>query len=82
MELETQMSGHCLLSNNSSRIPKDRILTESDGPFIKAGKQSTTPYNVVLVNQYLAQRWDSSYDVVTSQLDRNFNSYTKASFAV
>lgn len=38
-----------------SKIPLERILTESDGPFIKINKEIIKPENVILVIDYLSK---------------------------
>jgi TatD DNase family protein len=59
------------------RIPGDRILTESDGPFVKADGESVTPLDIPQVVQYLADRWGGSYDEAIERLDINFVDYAK-----
>ena len=61
-----------------SRIPKERILTESDGPFIKIGSQPAMPHDVAMVSKYLAQCWNDSCDTVVNRLDANFDVYSKS----
>jgi TatD DNase family protein len=66
-------------SKNGQRIvkhiPQDKILTETDGPFVKTRGQPATPRDVALINQYIAQHWNIPQDVVINQLDRNFSKY-------
>lgn len=38
-------------------MPRDRVLTESDGPFVKLGPQPADPTSVPIVIQYLARTW-------------------------
>lgn len=40
-----------------SRIPRKRILTESDGPFIDMGKRPVEPRDVRLVEESLGKMW-------------------------
>lgn len=61
-----------------ARIPKERLLTESDGPFVKVNNHLIAPRNVMLVSEYLVDHWDSSCDIVIKQLDCNFNDYTNS----
>jgi TatD DNase family protein len=59
----------------AEHIPRDRMLTETDGPFVRAGGRSVLPRDAALVTRYLAQRWDMPRDVVANQLDGNFSRY-------
>jgi len=43
-------------------MPSDRVLTESDGPFVRMGAQSADPTSAPIVIQYLAQVWRRSED--------------------
>jgi len=43
-------------------MPSDRVLTESDGPFVRIGPQSADPNCAPIVIQYLAKAWRRSED--------------------
>jgi len=41
-------------------IPRDRILTETDGPFVTVGSRKAEPSDVAIVEQVLAEIWGVS----------------------
>jgi len=47
-----------------SRIPRDRVLTETDGPFVKVNGHSATPIDVLIVEKYLSNLWGISREAV------------------
>lgn len=53
-------------------IPPGRVLTESDGPFVKVGDRSALPSDVVLVEQYLADVWRTKALEVRTKIRENF----------
>jgi TatD DNase family protein len=65
-----------IISPNGRRIvsalPHDRILTETDGPFVKIRGRVAEPGDVVLVERGLSELWNSSEAEVRAQLDANF----------
>jgi TatD DNase family protein len=56
------------------RIPPDRALTESDGPFVKIGQRNAVPSDVALVEIALAKIWRtdqlSARRIVASNFER------------
>jgi len=54
-----------------SRIPKDRILTESDGPFAKLDGEVVMPWDAEKANGYLAKIWGCSLQDTQDQLKEN-----------
>ena len=46
-------------------VPRNRILLESDGPFVEVGRRDALPHDVSLVVSALADTW--SDDVATAQ---------------
>lgn len=56
------------------RIPKDRILTETDGPFLKVYGKPAKPQNVDLIYTYLANVWNQDLEEVIEQIKYNFAS--------
>jgi len=40
-----------------ARIPPDRLLTETDGPYVKIGRVPSKPWDAVLVENYLSRTW-------------------------
>ncbi|MGE0684834.1 MAG: TatD family hydrolase [Candidatus Binatia bacterium] len=53
-------------------IPPDRVLTESDGPFVKIGNRSALPADVALVEQHLAVIWRRNAWEVSAKIKENF----------
>lgn len=56
------------------RIPKNRILTETDGPFVKVNGKPAQPQNVELIHNYLANMWHQDLEEVSEQIRYNFES--------
>lgn len=54
------------------RIPIDRILTESDGPYVRNGKFSIRPWDVVDVEKYLSRIWEVNDEKSREQVWSNF----------
>lgn len=55
-----------------SRIPRNRILTETDGPFAKIKNQILMPWDSVLVAPQLARLWGAVVADVENILQENF----------
>jgi TatD DNase family protein len=45
-------------------MPRDRVLTESDGPFVKLGRQPAGPTSAPIVLNYFARTWQLHVDEV------------------
>lgn len=60
-----------------SQIPRDRILTETDGPFVMNGSKPLQPASVVPVINKLSDIWGEPQDVVTAQIFENLKSLLK-----
>lgn len=60
-----------------SLIPKHRVLTESDGPYVLIQNTPIKPKNVDLVLEYLSKLWKVSFDRVNEQIHNNFNDLLK-----
>lgn len=54
------------------KIPIDRTLTESDGPFIKYKGKPIKPSNMKVVEDYLAILHKSSYSDIVEIINQNF----------
>ncbi len=54
-------------------IPKEYILTESDGPYINLGSQLVKPKDVGLVINYLSKLFDIEYEIMENNIEQNFN---------
>ena len=55
-------------------IPQDRILTETDGPFVKLGKNPAKPWDTEEVINKLAVLWQLPTEAVLSMIFNNFKS--------
>lgn len=54
------------------RIPRERILTESDGPFVNMGNRKIEPSDVRAVEEALGAIWGMSAMAVRSAVQTNF----------
>lgn len=55
-----------------ARIPYDRLLTETDGPYVKIGRVPSQPWDVVLVENYLSKIWSVPPEEVRKRVWSNF----------
>lgn len=80
---EILLAGHYFSINTSmitskngieiiQQIPKERLLTETDGPFVKVGNSPAVPKNVKVIHEYLSQLWVLKQSDVVSVLEHNF----------
>jgi len=53
-------------------LPQDRILTETDGPFVKIGRRLAIPSDVSIVENYLARAWRMEQREVRLKIRTNF----------
>jgi TatD DNase family protein len=54
------------------RIPPDRILTETDGPYVKIRGRPAEPKDVKLILEYLKIIWSKSFEDVEKRVYMNF----------
>lgn len=54
-------------------IPKERVLTETDGPFAKYKRVPLNPWDVSLCNEPLSEIWGVSQEESQNQVQDNFN---------
>ncbi len=54
------------------RLPKERVLVETDGPYVKIGGRPATPKDIDLVYRYLSEHWGQSLSQVIEQVYSNF----------
>jgi TatD DNase family protein len=54
-------------------IPKHRVLTESDGPYVLIENCPIKPKNIILVQEYLSVLWRIPVEKVNEQIDDNFS---------
>ncbi|WP_420628641.1 Qat anti-phage system TatD family nuclease QatD [Candidatus Leptofilum sp.] len=62
-----------------NHIPKQLMLTETDGPFIKLSGNPVYPQHVQIIHDYVSQCWNKSVSEVTVQLSNNLESYLSKS---
>lgn len=60
-----------------ARLPRDRVLTETDGPFVQVKNQPAKPWDVVEVARALGTLWGLSDDDVRRQIHQNFGTALK-----
>lgn len=61
----------------SSRIPRDRILTETDGPFARVSGRNALPWDVEYVQLELAKIWGCTNTEVEDTLHENLQRLLK-----
>jgi len=54
------------------RIPRERLLTETDGPHVLVNETPAMPWDVGLVEEFVAQEWECSQADVSRQVWDNF----------
>jgi TatD DNase family protein len=54
----------------------DRILTETDGPFVTIGERPTTPRDIQLVLEYLAREWNCDLAESATRVRQNYRRAT------
>ena len=54
-----------------SALPRERVLTESDGPFAKIGPRSAAPVDMPYVIAELARRWEVNPDTAAEIVHQN-----------
>lgn len=57
-------------------IPLTRVLTETDGPFVKHSGHPAKPNDVVQVYKWLSSKFSTTLEKVIAQIDYNFHSLT------
>lgn len=55
-----------------ARMPPDRVLTESDGPFAQVSARAATPSDVTTALEYLSQLWSLSVPDADNVVTENF----------
>jgi len=55
-----------------ANLPPERVLTETDGPFVKINGKPAIPSDVSLVEEYLSTLWNMERRVVKAQIKENF----------
>jgi TatD DNase family protein len=70
----TTQKGRTLLS----LVPRDRILTETDGPYVKVGGRPAKPCDVEKVLSGIADVWGGSAENVEAQVAENYTQLCKS----
>ena len=55
-----------------SKVPRNRILTETDGPYVKIERRQISPEDVCLVIKHLAVIWKSTEEETQKQVQDNY----------
>ena len=55
-----------------ANLPPERVLTETDGPFVKINGRAAIPSDVSLVEEYLSTLWNMEKRAVKTQIKENF----------
>lgn len=53
-------------------VPRERVLTETDGPYVKVGKRAAKPSDVREIVEGIAEAWNVSADDAEAQVSDNF----------
>ncbi|MFM9940100.1 MAG: Qat anti-phage system TatD family nuclease QatD [Hyphomicrobiaceae bacterium] len=62
----------------AQQMPRDRVLTETDAPFVQHRGQPLMPWDADQALSTLGSCWDETTDAVLSQIMKNFRSLTAA----
>ena len=54
------------------RVSPERILTETDGPYVKVNDRAAEPKDVKLILEYLKVIWSKSFEDVEKRIYLNF----------
>ena len=60
----------------TERMPRDCVLTESDGPFARVGRRAAQPWDVGLAVKRLSRLWGSSVEDTQQTLNDNLHRLT------
>jgi TatD DNase family protein len=55
----------------AAQMPRERVLTETDGPFARSGKRPLTPADARVAAVELAALWSVSEDEAAAQIRQN-----------
>lgn len=73
VSFNTKMVGSARWEEDIMRIPKTRVLTETDGPFVREGKRIAVPQDTQTVIKWLAKAWSVSIEEAMHQVAVNFS---------
>jgi TatD DNase family protein len=77
LSFNTKMVGAARWEEDILRIPKERVLTETDGPFVREGKRIAEPQDTQIVIRWLARAWSVSIEEAMHQVASNFSALPK-----
>lgn len=77
ISINTSMIGSVKGRQVVMEIPRDRLLTESDGPFVKVGGRAARPCDIGSVIEGLADMWDVDNTQAAATVYENFRSMLK-----
>lgn len=77
--INTAMLGGKSSSQLLATLPRERVLTETDGPFIKNGRVPTTPIQTMTVVTHLSKLWRTTEEETRGVLMANFGRITNRS---
>ena len=60
----------------AARMPRECVLTESDGPFARIGRRAVLPWDVGRAVEVLSELWDSSDEETQQTLNDNLGRLT------
>ncbi len=71
-----------MLSSQTGRrvldtVPRERVLTETDGPYVKSARKPSTPLDVRRIIDGIAEEWGAPTQVVEDQVEQNFRALCK-----
>ncbi|NTW00196.1 MAG: TatD family deoxyribonuclease [Oscillochloris sp.] len=52
-------------------LPHDRLLTETDGPYVQIGSRPVVPMDVSVIEEFLAKEWGKTIEEIGSQIRKN-----------
>jgi TatD DNase family protein len=59
------------------RIPPERLLTETDGPYVRVGSEAAKPWDVRHVEDFLAGLWSIPHVDIRTRIWNNFQDLLK-----
>jgi TatD DNase family protein len=72
ISVNTAMSATGKWADFMRYVPRESVLTETDGPFVKIGRRPAIPADVERVVSWLATQWNLSLPEVSHQISKNF----------
>ena len=64
------------------RIPQDRVLLETDGPFVKFKNRQVTPLDTPVICEYLSLAWNKTITTVEEKIQENLERVLHESIGV